>query len=68
MSADTKPAPARDPRFGSVARTCREGDRIHLERDGERLGYLEVVRVPHDAKIRLCLCLDRDIRIVRDAP
>jgi hypothetical protein len=50
---------------GTVMRSCRMGDRIWLTRDGVDLGYVAVEHVPHHAKVRLCLSLDRAIRIER---
>jgi hypothetical protein len=41
------------------------GDRIWLTRDGVDLGYVAVEHVPNHAKVRLCLSLDRAIRIER---
>jgi hypothetical protein len=43
-----------------------EGDRIWLiAENGEDLGFLEMKRVPKDAKITVALCFDRSIRIER---
>jgi hypothetical protein len=50
---------------GTVMRSCRMGDRIWLTRDGVDLGYVAVEHVPNHAKVRLCLSLDRAIRIER---
>lgn len=60
-----KENPPKDPRFGCVSRSVREGDRIHFSRDGESLGFIEIQRVPHDSKIRIAIAFDRSILIER---
>lgn len=55
-----------EDRFGTVSRFCREGDRMYFhDKDGKELGYIEVVRVPFNGKIRLCFHMDRDIKMRR---
>jgi len=36
-----------------------------FDKDGRELGYVEVVRVPFNGKIRLCFCMDTDIKMRR---
>lgn len=62
-----KPSTEKDPRFGSINRDCREGERIVLSSDGVKIGHIDVVHVPHDGKIRLCLYMAKDIRVTREA-
>jgi hypothetical protein len=54
--------------FGTVSRDCREGERMMFIKDGNEIGYVEVVHVPNNAKIRLCFCMDRAIKLRRQDP
>lgn len=54
-----------DPELGHVMRKVREGEVIEFHLDGRSIGFIEFVRIPNDAAIRVCLGLRRDVRIVR---
>ena len=47
-------------------RNMREDDRVYLSRDGEKLGYICLARVPNDVKVKVAFVLDRSIRIAHE--
>jgi hypothetical protein len=56
----------KDPRFGTVSRECRAGERMRISRDGVELGVVEVVHVPFDGKVRIDFTFDKSIRLIRE--
>lgn len=51
---------------GTVMRNMRENDRVYLSRDGEKLGYICLARIPNDVKVKVAFVLDRSIRIAHE--
>lgn len=52
-------------RFGNVIRQMYQGDRIVLSIDGEEIGYVELLRVPHDQKVRVGFAFAQSVKIAR---
>jgi len=42
-----------------------QGDQIILSIDGERIGTVELLRVPHDQKVKIAFAFDQSVRIDR---
>lgn len=52
-------------KFGNVIRQMYQGDQIILSIDGERIGTVELLRVPHDQKVKIAFAFDQSVRIDR---
>ncbi len=52
-------------RFGNVIRQMYQGDRIVLSIDGEEIGYVELLRVPHDQKVKVAFAFAQSVKIAR---
>jgi len=60
----TNPAPVPRPKhLGRIERVMLETERVDFLLAGELVGFVEIVRVPNDAKIRVAFCFDRNIQV-----
>lgn len=60
-----------NPTFGNVIRQMYQGDRVILSIDGREIGYVELLRVPRDQKVKVAFAFSQSVRITRskeDAP
>ena len=51
--------------FGNVIRQMYQGDRVILSMDGAEIGYVELLRVPRDQKVKVAFAFDQSVRITR---
>ena len=52
-------------KFGNVIRQMYQGDQIILSIDGEQIGYVELLRVPHDQKVKIAFAFAQSVKIDR---
>lgn len=50
---------------GCIRITRRQGDRIAFEIEGREIGYIEFSRIPHESRISVAVCMDRDVKVTR---
>jgi hypothetical protein len=50
---------------GCIRITRREGDRIAFEIEGREIGYIEFSKIPHDSRISVAVCMNRDVKVTR---
>lgn len=61
-TTNSDPVP-RPKHLGRIERVMLETERVDFLLAGELVGFVEIVRVPNDAKIRVAFCFDRDIKV-----